>query len=48
MKEKYTQFCERCGKQLYYLHCKLKCPVCGFQLDCTDLDLFSEKLEIKK
>ena len=29
-------FCPNCGKRLYLLKCKARCPHCGFFQDCSD------------
>ena len=29
--------CERCGAEMFGLHCKLVCPNCGYRRDCSDL-----------
>ncbi len=28
--------CERCGAEMYDLHCKIVCPRCGYKRDCSD------------
>jgi len=28
--------CDRCGTEMLDLHCKLRCPACGFMRDCSD------------
>lgn len=28
--------CERCGAEMYDRHCKVLCPNCGYQRDCSD------------
>ncbi|MDB5096071.1 MAG: hypothetical protein JWM80_492 [Cyanobacteria bacterium RYN_339] len=28
--------CDLCGFKMLDLHCKLKCPQCGFCRDCSD------------
>ncbi|MBI4540613.1 MAG: hypothetical protein HY704_14020 [Gemmatimonadetes bacterium] len=28
--------CERCGWAMYERHCKIVCPNCGYERDCTD------------
>ncbi len=28
--------CERCGAAMYDRHCKVICPNCGYQRDCSD------------
>jgi len=29
--------CPLCGAAMFGIHCKLKCPNCGYMEDCTDL-----------
>ena len=31
-----TSICEQCGESILERHCKLVCPNCGFQRDCSD------------
>ncbi len=28
--------CERCGSLMIERHCKIECPNCGYQRDCSD------------
>lgn len=28
--------CDLCGAQMIERHCKLLCPACGYQRDCSD------------
>ena len=28
--------CEICGAVMFERHCKILCPVCGYQRDCSD------------
>lgn len=28
--------CDLCGTSMYSFHCRLVCPNCGFQRDCSD------------
>lgn len=28
--------CERCGAEMFDRHCKVLCPNCGYQRDCSD------------
>mgnify|MGYP006160170211 FL=1 len=28
--------CDLCGTEMLDLHCKLRCPTCGFMRDCSD------------
>ncbi len=28
--------CDLCGSLMLEVHCKLVCPMCGYQRDCTD------------
>jgi hypothetical protein len=28
--------CEKCGTEMFGLHCKLICPNCGYRRDCSD------------
>jgi uncharacterized Zn finger protein (UPF0148 family) len=34
-----TYYCPICGHTLDELRCELKCPVCGYQEDCSDVAL---------
>jgi len=29
-------FCDLCDAAMYELHCRLICPRCGYQRDCSD------------
>ena len=31
-----TFYCDLCGAVMINRHCKLSCPVCGYQRDCSD------------
>lgn len=31
-----TAVCDLCGAPMIDRHCKLTCPVCGYQRDCSD------------
>jgi hypothetical protein len=31
-----TPICDLCGAPMIDRHCKLTCPVCGYQRDCSD------------
>ena len=28
--------CDICGASMFGVHCKLRCPSCGFTRDCSD------------
>jgi hypothetical protein len=28
--------CDLCGAEMFELHCRLICPRCGYQRDCSD------------
>ena len=28
--------CDLCGSLMLQVHCKLVCPMCGYQRDCSD------------
>ena len=32
--------CDRCGTQMYEKNCKISCPNCGNQFDCSDLNIY--------
>ena len=32
--------CDRCGTQMYEKNCKVVCPNCGNNFDCSDLNLY--------
>jgi rubredoxin len=41
--------CPQCGAgRLDYRHCKIRCGVCGFMLDCSDLDTGGEVVHAAK
>ena len=29
-------YCDLCGTEMINRHCKLVCPACGYQRDCSD------------
>jgi rubrerythrin len=31
-----TFYCDLCGTAMLDRHCKLTCPICGYQRDCSD------------
>ena len=31
-----TFYCDLCGAAMIERHCKLTCPACGYQRDCSD------------
>lgn len=33
---KETVVCDICGASMIGVHCKLRCPTCGFTRDCSD------------
>lgn len=35
-----TFTCDRCGSEMVERHCRLICPNCGNQFDCSDLTLY--------
>lgn len=38
--------CVRCGALLYAYRCKMRCPNCGYQEDCSDAGLIDhDKVE---
>lgn len=34
--EETVYFCDLCGARMIDRHCKLACPACGYQRDCSD------------
>jgi hypothetical protein len=38
--EQKVWLCDRCGTQMYEKNCKVTCPNCGNQFDCSDLNLY--------
>ena len=32
--------CDRCGTRMYERQCKIICPNCGSQYDCSDLTIY--------
>ncbi|MEJ7870968.1 MAG: hypothetical protein WKF67_01825 [Rubrobacteraceae bacterium] len=36
MVESFEEECERCGTEMFGVHCKLVCPNCGYRRDCSD------------
>ncbi len=38
--EKRLWRCDRCGTQMYEKNCKVICPNCGNNFDCSDLNLY--------
>jgi len=38
--EKHTYFCDRCGVKMIERNCKVICPNCGNQFDCSDLNIY--------
>ena len=38
--EKHTYFCDRCGVKMTERNCKVICPNCGNQFDCSDLNIY--------
>jgi predicted metal-dependent hydrolase len=38
--EKRVWTCDRCGTQMYEKNCKVICPNCGNNFDCSDLNLY--------
>ncbi len=38
--EKRVWTCDRCGTQMYDKNCKVICPNCGNNFDCSDLNLY--------
>ncbi len=39
-KEQHVYICDRCGYEMYEKNCKVICPNCGNQFDCSDLNLY--------
>lgn len=39
-KEQRVWICDRCGIQMYEKNCKVICPNCGNNFDCSDLNLY--------
>jgi hypothetical protein len=31
-----VQQCDLCGNAMYEWHCRIVCPACGYQRDCSD------------
>jgi ribosomal protein L37E len=31
-----AHLCDRCGETMYEFHCRIICPRCGYQRDCSD------------
>ena len=29
-------YCDLCGTQMFEWHCRIVCPACGYQRDCSD------------
>jgi uncharacterized Zn finger protein (UPF0148 family) len=42
-----TYYCPNCGHTLDEQRCELKCPVCGYQEDCSDVALPVDALRNK-
>ena len=38
--EKHALVCDRCGFEMYESNCKVICPNCGNQFDCSDLNIY--------
>jgi predicted metal-dependent hydrolase len=38
--EQRTWTCDRCGTRMYEKNCKVVCPNCGNQFDCSDLNIY--------
>jgi predicted metal-dependent hydrolase len=38
--EQRVWICDRCGTQMYEKNCKVICPNCGNNFDCSDLNLY--------
>ncbi len=34
--------CDRCGFEMFDLHCKVVCPNCGARWDCSDLNIYTD------
>lgn len=39
LKEKPVYICDRCGCTMVERLCKVQCPNCGNQFDCSDLNI---------
>jgi rubrerythrin len=39
-KVKVVYHCDRCGFIMIEKNCKLQCPNCGNQFDCSDLNIY--------
>ena len=31
-----VQYCDLCGSAMLEWHCRIVCPACGYQRDCSD------------
>ncbi len=38
LENKQEYLCDRCGHEMYAFHCRIICPNCGNQFDCSDLN----------
>ena len=38
--KEHLYICDRCGHEMYEKNCKVICPNCGNQFDCSDLNLY--------